>query len=70
MLAFFFPLKTMKTDRIDYSKAPKEIQDMIQAHDTLSEICIDDEAEDKKLAAICRELHTAITEWERTQKDA
>ena len=59
----------MKTNKIDYSKAPKEIQDMIQRHDTLSEICIDDEAEDKKLEAICNQLFEAISAWEETQKE-
>ena len=65
---FFLLLKTMK-NTIDYSKAPKDIQDALQEHDNLCEIHIYDDKEDKKIATKIEQLSAKIETWEETQKE-
>ena len=55
---------------IDYSKAPKKIQDKINYRDMLGEITIGDIAEDNKLGAIYKNLDEEIKAWEATQKNS
>lgn len=55
---------------IDYSKAPKKIQDKINYRDMLGEITIGDIAEDNKIGAIYKNLDKEIKAWEATQENA
>ena len=55
----------MKTNKIDYSKAPKHIQDMIDEHDRLCELPDEETPE-----LLMEQLYSAISAWEQTQKDA
>ena len=65
---FFLITKTMK-NRIDYSKAPKDIQDALQEHDNLCEIHLYDDEEDRKIATRIEQLSAKIETWEQTQKE-